>query len=248
MTERSPRTRVGRGVTLALELVVLLVICAGTGCFLIIDVPLTLAVGWVAFLARVLPRVQLSAWAIATFLVAGLGVALLGHRFASWLHRSRRREESAATPIAGAWRWRWTFTGVALLVLTFANGIAAVGAFHQAVWFAESRPLVESTMDLYRDTDRATEFCAVGWSAAAGAALDPERAMEAIWSSERFVRVSERWNALPRVDVNGKLQAILILPRDPADLDRVGGFVCSDGRIASRPRAAALAGELRQIH
>ncbi len=246
MSERSSLARAGDVVLWATKLFLLLVIASLTGCWVFIDVPVTLAVGWIGFLARVLPGLHANGWAIATFLVTAVGVCLLGHAFASWWHRSRRGDAGEAA--AAAWRWRWTLSGVVLLVLMFVNGIAAVGAFHQAVWFASSRPFVESTMDRIRDADRAAEFCVTGWPAAASAALDPRQAMEAIWSSERFVLASERWNALPRVDAHGTLQSILILPRDAGDFDRVGGFVCRDARIVDQPRGGALARALREIH
>lgn len=104
-----------------------------------------LAVGWVFFLAKVLPQMTVSWPSVATAIVA-LGVFIAGfHRLATWW--------SAATPVIdgapapqSAWQWRWTLSAAAAVILSFAAGIAIVGASHQFVWMATSdQPLAENS-------------------------------------------------------------------------------------------------------
>lgn len=93
-----------------------------------------LAAGWIGYLRRVLPDVQIVWPAVLTAAVCLAGVLILGHALASWLYR----EAAPAGLPARRWKPRWTATAAALLVLMFASGIAAVGVTHQSAWLARS--------------------------------------------------------------------------------------------------------------
>ena len=83
-----------------------------------------LLVGWVLYLVRVLPQVQLSVGGVVTAVLCIAGVLLLGH----YVGRS----------FASKWKFRWTATGTAIVVLLFVAGTAAVGITHQSVWIWKS--------------------------------------------------------------------------------------------------------------
>ncbi|MEZ0229979.1 MAG: hypothetical protein ACAI25_15250 [Planctomycetota bacterium] len=91
----------------------------------------TLLVGWVAFARDTAAKVTVNPAAVATFAVTLALVTAGVHFFASWLRRSMR-------PEAPPWRGRWTAALVALFVLAFVAGIAAVGIVHQTAWLATS--------------------------------------------------------------------------------------------------------------
>ena len=85
----------------------------------------TLALGWVTYLWRVIPKLNPDPWTVATA-VACLALVILGtHRFLRWL-------------AGGEWRWSRTLRCVGLLVLMFVAGIAVVGVTHQTSWLAQS--------------------------------------------------------------------------------------------------------------
>jgi hypothetical protein len=116
----------------------LLLVIGILGPLFLVEVPLRLAFGWIAFLRRALPQIDWHLPAIATGLIA-LGGFVVG---AQLLARQLWRQRAAAV---GAWRWRWTLGGSAMLLLLFAAGTAMVGIVHQTIWVATSdQPFLEA--------------------------------------------------------------------------------------------------------
>jgi prepilin-type processing-associated H-X9-DG protein len=117
---------------------ILLILLTGIG-VPIAPIPLILTVqllfGWVGYLWRVVPQVQIAWGGVAVALACLAGVLFLGHRTARWLWRETRPSE-----LRGVSRWRpaWTLAAAATVVLMFACGIAAVGVTHQAAWLVRS--------------------------------------------------------------------------------------------------------------
>lgn len=94
--------------------------------------------GWITFVADVAPKVHVNPVAVATFAVTLLLTTVGVHVFASWLRDSMR-------PDRPAWRVKGTLSIVALFVLAFVAGIAAVGAFHQTTWLVtQPEPFFEA--------------------------------------------------------------------------------------------------------
>lgn len=105
-----------------------------------LDVLLYLLVGWVPYLKRVGPQIDVR-WDLVASTFAYAAALLVGsHLFLRWLYREMRKrgEAGGADAEAPAWRWRWTLGGFAILVLMFAAGTAAVGITHQTAWLARS--------------------------------------------------------------------------------------------------------------
>jgi hypothetical protein len=90
-----------------------------------------LLVGWIAFLARVLPGVTAEPTTIAT----GLTALVL---FTALLHLIARRSYASARPgLPSRWPWRWTIAGVAVVVLLFAGGLSAVALLRGTAWLGD---------------------------------------------------------------------------------------------------------------
>jgi hypothetical protein len=101
-----------------------------------------LFLGWAFFLYRVLPGISLSWVGVATTLLC-LGLLSFGlHRFSNGFYAQvqKRRQVETIQP----WRWRWTVSLLAVIVLMFVAGIAAVGIVHQTVWLVTApEPILE---------------------------------------------------------------------------------------------------------
>lgn len=120
------------GVLAAVFGVLLLLLCSGMGAFFLLESPYYLALGWIYYLVRVVPQVRPDPAAVGTAVVC-LAVVTLGcHLFARWLHAHVR-------PESPAWSWRWTARGVAVVILLFVAGTAAVGVVHQTAWLATAK-------------------------------------------------------------------------------------------------------------
>jgi prepilin-type processing-associated H-X9-DG protein len=89
-----------------------------------------LLLGWLLFLARVLPRASADGGSLAVGAAAVLlftaGMHLLGR---AW----------ARTWGGGAWKLRWSLAGVGVLFLLFAAGTCLVALVHQVGWLATAR-------------------------------------------------------------------------------------------------------------
>ena len=90
------------------------------------QVALLLGLGWVRYLARVVPEVAVAWWGVATGLGCLILLATLVHAFGGWL-------VGQVAP-GRRWRKRWTAGLLGGVVLMFVAGIAAAGLGHQVGW------------------------------------------------------------------------------------------------------------------
>jgi prepilin-type processing-associated H-X9-DG protein len=94
-----------------------------------IDLIFYLVGGWVMYLIRVVPRVQVR-WDLVASAVVYSSILLVGSQlFLRWLYREMK---------GGKWRWGWTAGGLVIVLLMFVAGTAAVGVVHQVTWLARS--------------------------------------------------------------------------------------------------------------
>jgi hypothetical protein len=122
----------------ALTIVILLLLgLACIGFALPADIILNFAVGWAFYLARTIPQIAVSWWGVASTIVC---LVLLGagtHRFLCWF------TQQAGKPSRREWPFRWTAAALAVVLLMFVSGIAAVGITHQTAWlFTSPEPIV----------------------------------------------------------------------------------------------------------
>src|SRR5688572_15593459 len=112
-----------------------------------IDLLLYLAVGWLPFIGRVSSRIDVRWDLVASAVLCAAALAGGAHLFMRWLYREMRAADADAgadgtAPAPGGWRLRWTISAMALVLLMFVAGTAAVGIVHQATWLARSpRPV-----------------------------------------------------------------------------------------------------------
>lgn len=127
----------------AVAIVLFVIACAG---FMFpIESAFYLVFGWAFYLGRVLPRVRPDWSVVATAAICLAGFAWGSHRLLTWL--CEQPGEGAGLDETAAlkrWRAQWTGAIVAVVVVMFAAGVAAVGVTHQVGWLMTSKdPLVE---------------------------------------------------------------------------------------------------------
>lgn len=93
----------------------------------LLEIPFTLALGWVAYIWRVIPKLNPDPWTVGTAIACLAGVTVGSHYFLRWVAGSESR-----------WPWKRTLRIVGLIVLMFVSGIAVVGMIHQTSWLVRS--------------------------------------------------------------------------------------------------------------
>ena len=88
-------------------------------------------IGWVPYLAKVVPQITWNA-EIAACSVGALALGTLGLQ---WL--------MPRLLLSCQWPWRWSFAWCGLLVLLFATSIAAIGVVHQVGWLFRAPQLID---------------------------------------------------------------------------------------------------------
>jgi hypothetical protein len=96
--------------------------------------------GWTAFLGRVAPQIIINLEGVAAAIICLVGLTIGLNAFLTWLYAQIHASRAPATP-APRWHLRWTATILAVVVLMFVAGIAAVGLVHQWAWLRRT-PLV----------------------------------------------------------------------------------------------------------
>jgi hypothetical protein len=124
-----------RGFTLRELLAVIAIIFVLCGLLMpaMVEIPITLGLGWVTYLWRVVPRANPDPWTVGTAVACLAGVVVGSHLFLRWL-------AGGESP----WPWKRTLRCVGLVVLMFVAGIAVVGMVHQTSWLVPSpEPLTQ---------------------------------------------------------------------------------------------------------
>lgn len=116
---------------------ILSVALAFLGFVLPIELLFFLCFGWIRFLLRVLPQVELDAGAA----IIGCGAAVLLVGGLHWLLRSMQP----------TWRFRWSVSIVGIVLLMFVAGISFVGVTHQVAWLMTGdEPMIRNQSQLDR--------------------------------------------------------------------------------------------------
>jgi prepilin-type processing-associated H-X9-DG protein len=136
-----------RPIAYGLLAVLALLVLACCGLAAPLDFVVALVVGWVMFLARVLPRVRVDWAGVATAVVCLTLFAVGSHAFLRWLYGQVPAEDGSPDPSARRWKPRWTVALVVAVVTMFVAGISAAGVAHQVGWLLTAgEPLVDSSM------------------------------------------------------------------------------------------------------
>ncbi|MFY0526783.1 hypothetical protein ACN28I_27790 [Archangium gephyra] len=204
----------------------------------LIQVPLTLALGWVAFLLRVVPEMTWRWGAIAETVAVGAVLGVGTHLFLRRLWRQLRPEE--------AWPVCWSASLVALIVLLFGATMATVGIGHHVGWLVSSRePLAQSSWRFLPSRVRweNEELCAKAQELSKSGVSDARMVQVLLGDEDEKTRDrAERLYVVPWKGPGGEA-GFLVFPRDPisrgwADAVRCGGGLAQDEVIkaAELPR------------
>lgn len=217
---------------LAALFVVSLLICFGAEW--LVQVPVLLAVGWVGFLAHVLPEVTFRWGAIAETVAVGAVLGVGSHLFLRRLWREWQAGKEEARP----WPARWSVSLLAFIVLLFCATMATVGIGHHVGWLASGRaPVVESSWRFLREMREPSELCERALMLSKSG-VKAEQVARALLSGEGTWDRAERLYVIPWHEPGGEV-AFLVFPRDPAVRERSGGLRCRSGREQDEPVAAA---------
>ncbi len=184
----------------------------------------SLIVGWLGFLARVIPAMEVNWSGIGMALVCSVLIVAGLHSLAVWIfgHVTRTLKQTPASN----WRWSWSVSLYLGLWLVFMAIMGAVGVAHQVGWLvrakeplmvqrkfrgAERIDLQQFALELYTAAD------ANGWKA------DFIRKDFAALSS-RFTRrpALEDYHMLPLGGEQGEVTSVVVFPRDPAAFTATG--------------------------
>ena len=174
------------------------------GTLFVFQVPITLAFGWIAFLARVLPKMQPSLSGAVVAGVLAAVVVCLGQ----WLAGSFYNRPETAEAGGRRWPLRWTLLGLGGLVLVFGLTIASAGIIHQTGWLASSKQSwIESSWDTprFRLGQLCSRINAVSDKPFADAA-------QTLWTTGRIARVAEEYRILLVEGPDGTLVDIVAIP------------------------------------
>lgn len=200
----------------------------------------TLLLGWVAFLSRVLPQVSLNLSAVA-FAIICSGLLLWGGQwFCGWLYGQVRSRLATDSPWPAAWPWRWTGGIYCGLWLLFLASMAITGVTHQIGWLIRSdKPIIvnrfaRERMHLITAASQISAGCKQAQWESRGVRSACKESLEgrAIRQDESW---PERWNLVVIEAKSGPVHAVFFAYRDP-DLARRYGYrrITPDG-VADSP-------------
>lgn len=116
---------------------------------------IALLFGWLQFLSRTVPQVAWNWDLVGMAAFCSVVIALLGHKFASWVtsHVASKRGTE------WRWPWKWTWCGLAAIALMFLVGMSVGGAAHQIGWvFGSQEPWYEQKPRYMEDLRRMREL------------------------------------------------------------------------------------------
>ncbi len=94
----------------------------------------TLEFGWILFLMRVVPKVQVNWMLVGIGIGSFTGIVLIIHHLGRWFTNSNVSDNGNGS----GWQFRSSVCVGLLIVTMFCAGLAAVGVTHQAVWLIRS--------------------------------------------------------------------------------------------------------------
>lgn len=117
----------------------LLVLVVGAGRFWVFEVPIKLAVGWIAYLDRAERSVKPDLMHVASAVVCLAATVVGAHLVLRWLTASAGRP----------WPLKRTLQALLLVALMFASGLAVTGLVQQTSWLIRTpEPLVKDNRSI----------------------------------------------------------------------------------------------------
>lgn len=193
--------------------------------------------GWLRFLSRTLPRVQMNLDLIGMAGLCLVGIALGSHWLANWLMSQKPMESEGRR-----WRWRWTLGGMGLVSLLLLSGMALGGIAHQIGWMRLSeQPMYEPKLHRFNASLAASVIS--GELDSDGLTLER---MRAVVGSQSWARRSlQTGSQLGQVQVyalvesNGEVSGAIVLMMD-AKLRQTADFYVVEHGFGERMPADKL--------
>ena len=179
--------------------------------------------GWVMFLQRTLPNVNVNWTGVGMVLLCSVVILGILHWFCKWLYRPGNPAASRS------WSWRWTFALFASLWLTFGIVMGASGALRHIRWLANSDE------PLYRKGINPSDFYMTSLEVRGlleGAEWDAERLDAHLMSMTGRGGPLGSWDQyqfLFLTTASNRVSSVLIVPRDPDMQRRFGFHMSSEG-------------------
>jgi prepilin-type processing-associated H-X9-DG protein len=156
-----------------------------------VEASFTVLFGWIGYLHRVLPQMEVDWPSVA---VAGTALILFTGGV-HWLGRAWRRRLAVQDPARSVWKTRLSLATVAVVFLLFAAGIFMIGITHQTGWLLNSEePLTGEALKLHRGSSSEQNLRDIGMGMKnylgtmgtypAGGTFKPDGTMLHSWETE----------------------------------------------------------------
>jgi hypothetical protein len=214
-----------------------------------------LVLGWMGFLQRTLPRIELNWDLIGMGMICLGGILIISQYFLRWVTASiavRRGTNSH-------WPWRWTWCGAGAIGVLFLVGMAVGGAVHQIGWISNSpEPLLErkgpyAALSNLRALEIGMKIASHGMTNHVGMRqLLWDEKEEVIGLSNDSAKILQSAHVL-LIAPSNQVEGWIIFPRDPALMERFGGTISRHDETTRltaeqlRENLAILANELRPL-
>ncbi len=223
MREERPRESSRLGCVLLFVLAV-----AGVGCLgqqWPIELAGQLAIGWVPFLGRVLPQLEVSPGALLSGALFCAGFVLGLHLLARHLSGAKR------------WSFRRSLAISLLVLLSFATGVAVVGIVHQTIWMLQGRLVAKRNIppEVFYESVSQTAYGILNAEA-------PAPLPELVRTTQARALLPEKLHWVIFPDTTGCVGALVLFPRDPEERARTGGWLVRRGDPPSRDDYQRLRG------
>jgi len=186
------------------------------------------AFGWLEFLKRVIPKIEVSWSGVGMFLLCSILIVAGLHYLLAWFHQHRASTTSA---VASRWRWPWSLALYVFLWLLFLAAMGVTGFTHQLSWLlASNEPwTVERKYRWHLVSDLKQAAIEIRMSGD-DAAWDIGATQKAFFESDRlFYRrgtaLQEELQVLFIPDSSNRFAAAVLFYRDPDKREKAGLMV-----------------------
>jgi prepilin-type processing-associated H-X9-DG protein len=123
----------------AVPLLATVLLALAAGWLAAYEIVVAMAFGWLTFLLRVGPNVNITWSGLLPLLICLVPLAIGLHAFLCWLTANLGRPDGTPRTEPKRWRARWTAACLTVVMLMFVAGISAAGIAHQGAWLIAAR-------------------------------------------------------------------------------------------------------------
>ena len=181
-----------------------------------IETFVALALGWIQFLKRTVPRITWNWDLVGMGVVCSAAILIAAHWFLNWVASFR----AAARGEEFRWPWKWTVSGLMATGICFLVGMSVGGIAHQVGWLcAQTERWYERKGGVFNDL----QSVLIAFQSARGDANDEvvltrqlmrTRNIDRLGDSRDGGATIDRFHVLVMLDWRGKIAGSIIFPRD----------------------------------